>query len=143
MADDLEAVNEPGKHEEFLVVGVPTIILYPTASHPPRFEDVVHLKLRNQNHTITNVVPVFTDADLAERFIAGMGPRGEGSSHCRPASLDELLLILIGLKGINVTHVTHDPGERFCKPHPIDVVISAIRGAERKAALPPPGRSGL
>jgi hypothetical protein len=93
-------------------------------------QDVATLDFALRDGESGKVLPLFTDADLAERFVAALGDKGAGLSPFSLKMMDRALhLVEVLAQTGAATHVNIDPGPNLGRnPYvPIGEFLAAVR----------------
>ncbi len=129
MADDAaEGLHDP---DTFFIPTLPWFVTRPTNEGYLQADRVIRLALTDDGVPAGSMTPLFTDEDLAVRFITAPGSDGTGFEPYRIAVKSWVVAALTDLKKLGVTHVCFDPGPRDSLPRVaprlIDIVTAAFR----------------
>jgi len=125
----MDAIND----DEFLVCGHLWLI-----APKPRPEELTKLcksilraEIVRQDGTKGRHVPVFTDSDLAYRFIEGLEGKGAALKPFSSPTLEEFAVILLNLLELGDTHLGFDPEPTHVRAIPIPRVLEGMRNRRR------------
>lgn len=128
MADDpIEGLYDPTK---FHFARVPEVLVRHEHDDRSRPAHVAPISLPLADGKTGSAVAVFSDQDLANRFVTGQGEKGAGLAMGRPRDWQELIRWLTHAEQEGATHVVADPGPRPGRSHwcaPIGTVLRELR----------------
>jgi hypothetical protein len=111
-----------------IVIGPCWVLLYPDVPQTAIGGNVVRIDFA-AGGCRGSLVPVFTDPEFAQKFIASMGERAKGMTAFQPATLRDVEGLLAELRQAGITHVQFNampPGSPSPEPVPIGEVIASL-----------------
>jgi hypothetical protein len=111
-------------------IGPGMVLLQPGAHQEAIAENVVRVDFYVEAAGPGILVPLFTEAEFAEKFLAALGERAKGMTVFQLGTLHDLENLLVDLQKAGTTHVHFNampPGSASAEPVPIDEVIARVR----------------
>jgi len=118
------ANDEAGGESAFILVAPPWLLVEPGKADGFRLTDVILVPPKDPKGG--RLLPLFTDDDLARRYVAGGNKKDAGYEPVQLGNLAELLELLVQFRALGVSHVAIDPGSGYCHPRTIQSVIDAL-----------------
>jgi hypothetical protein len=111
------------------VIGPGRVLLYPGVAQEAIARNVVRIDFKAEGDRPGILVPLFTDSEFAESFLAAIGESGKGMTVFELSTLEELKTLLVDLQTAGTTHVHFNampPGSASAEPVPIEEVIERV-----------------